>query len=383
MKKNKIFLIVMAFCVMLSIGISVFAVAYAAADDGKTVQLVTLDYIENSLMKQIEEKIRTGSVESMKESIGQINQMLDYLNTQTAANAGGLQSVQTDLSDLRALLQTLDGKVTTLEQKAEQTALREQLDALIVRLETLEGTYSILTEDVASLKDSVGGVLNKVTVLEGTVTELKTNCESSISQLFGKISANEESISALESSAAAMKSSMETAKGEIAELNASYSVMLSRITTLEEEASTDRAALAEMKFALETIKTKINDMSGDYGAIVDAYNEYTKTIAALRAASDGGAASFSAIFLKQGEMLSCAGLSGDTMEIIVRRGDVVVHSPIATQGLIDLTDSVELLNGKKVPEYHYVMLVGGSDGRGIVSQNGDAWILVRGEYEIG
>ena len=88
MKKNKIFLIVMAFCVMLSIGISVFAVAYAAADDGKTVQLVTLDYIENSLMKQIEEKIRPGSVESMKESIGQINQMLDYLNTQTAANAG-------------------------------------------------------------------------------------------------------------------------------------------------------------------------------------------------------------------------------------------------------------------------------------------------------
>ena len=383
MKKNKIFLIVMAFCAMLSIGISVFAVAYAAADDGKTVQLVTLDYIENSLMKQIEEKIRTGSVESMKESIGQINQMLDYLNTQTAANAGGLQSVQTDLSDLRTLLKTLDGKVTTLEQKAEQTALREQLDALIVRLETLEGTYSILTEDVASLKDSVGGVLNKVTVLEGTVTELKTNCESSISQLFGKISANEESISALESSAAAMKSSMETAKGEIAELNASYSVMLSRITTLEQEASTDRAALAEMKFALETIKTKINDMSGDYGAIVDAYNEYTKTIAALRAASDGGAASFSAIFLKQGEMLSCAGLSGDTMEIIVRRGDVVVHSPIVTQGLIDLTDSVELLNGKKVPEYHYVMLVGGSDGRGIVSQNGDAWILVRGEYEIG
>ena len=383
MKKNKIFLIVMAFCVMLSIGISVFAVAYAAADDGKTVQLVTLDYIENSLMKQIEEKIRTGSVESMKESIGQINQMLDYLNTQTAANAGGLQSVQTDLSDLRTLLKTLDGKVTTLEQKAEQTVLREQLDALIVRLETLEGTYSILTEDVASLKDSVGGVLDKVTVLEGTVTELKTNCESSISQLFGKISANEESISALESSAAAMKSSMETAKGEIAELNASYSVMLSRITTLEQEASTDRAALAEMKFALETIKTKINDMSGDYGAIVDAYNEYTKTIAALRAASDGGAASFSAIFLKQGEMLSCAGLSGDTMEIIVRRGDVVVHSPIVTQGLIDLTDSVELLNGKKVPEYHYVMLVGGSDGRGIVSQNGDAWILVRGEYEIG
>ncbi|MBE6673278.1 MAG: hypothetical protein E7599_07150 [Ruminococcaceae bacterium] len=384
MKKSKILPIVLALAVTVSIGISVFALAYAAAaDDTKKVQLVTLDYIENSLMQQIDDKIKVGSVESMKETVDAINATLDYLNTQVANNAGSVQAVSTELTSVKALITSLEERVSALADQSALTALQQQLEALQQRVATLEGTCSVLTQDVSALKESLSGIAGRVSGLESSISSLKTYCESSLTQLSGKISTNEQSITTLTDTATELKGAADTIRSELALLTASYDAMLTRVTSLESQAGNDRTDLMQMKLTLSSLQGKIDDMSGDYGEIIDAYNEYTKTIAALRAASDGGNASFSAIFLKEGEMLTCSGLPSDTMEIIVRRGNVKVNSPIPTQGILDMTDSVEILNGKKVLEYHYLILVGGGDGRGIVSQSGDAWILVRGEYEIG
>ena len=384
MKKNKILPIVLALATTVSIGISVFAVAYAAtADDTKKVQLVTLDYIENNLMQQIDEKIKLGSVESMQESIVAINSTLDYLNTQVATNASGIHGVTEEIPAIRNLITALENRVTELGSQKDLEALREQITNLTQRLESLEGTCAVLTQDVLELKESAGSVSLKLTELENSMKELKDYCQSGILQLSGQITASQETIAAFENTATELKTAVDTVKGELNSYSASYAAMLSRLNTLETQSGTDRAELMQLKMTLVSLEKTISDMSGDYGEIIDAYNEYTKTIAALRAAADGGNASFSAIFLKQGEILTCAGLPSDTMEIIVRRGSVAVTSPIPTQGILDITDSVELLNGKKVTEYHYLMLVGGSDGRGVVSLSGDAWILVRGEYEIG
>lgn len=383
MKKNKILPIVLALAVTVSIGISVFAVAYtASADDTKKVQLVTLDYIENSLMKQIDEKIKLGSVESMQQSIEAINSTLDYLNTQVATNAGGIKTASGDISAIRDLISSLEEKVDSLEDQTDLKTLQAQIAALSDRVNTFEGTCSVLAQSIVDLKSSVGKIEDKMNGLESGLDELKTYSQNSLMQLTGIISTTEANIAALTQTADEMKIAADAVKGQINDLAASYSVLLSRITSLESQASTDRTELMQLKISLSSLEIKLSDMSGDYGEIIDAYNEYTKTIAALRTA-DGGNASFSAIFLKQGEVLTCSGLPSDTMEIIVRRGNVAVTSPIPTQGILDITDSVELLNGKKITEYHYLMLVGGGDGRGIVSQSGDAWILVRGEYEIG
>ena len=386
MKRVKIFSILMSLAVVISIGFSVFAVVYvASADEGKNVQLVTLDYIENSLMKEIDDKIQQGSVDSMKESIDAINQTLDYLNAQVSVQGADMQSVKDEIYMLKSLLLSLNSSFGALDSrvKAENEKLSQQISALQGRVDALEDTCEILTQDVGELKSSVFSLSERVTALEDTVAALKASLEAGIAELNGRIAVNTENISLLTSNAETMKSGLDMVKMDLGNLISSHTALQMRYETLEGEYNSQRAELTQLKGGMLTLETKINNMSGDYGELIDAYNEYTKTIAALRLAVSEGSASFSAIFLKEGETLTCSGLPGDTMEIIVRRGSVAVTSPIPTQGLFDVNDSIELLDGKRVPEFHYILLVGGSDGRGVVSQSGDAWILVRGEYEIG
>jgi len=182
---------------------------------------------------------------------------------------------------------------------------------------------------------------------------------------------------------AALKEALDALKSDHSALDAYHTAINERIANLSENADTDRAQLAALQLKADQMSEKLTENSRQYGELIDGYNEYTKTLAALKEASGVGSNAFSMIFLREGEILYCKGLPGDSMELILCRGDLAVVSPIATEGLMDLTDSVELLDGREVSAYHYLLLAGGSDGRGVVSQSGDAWILVRGEYEIG
>ncbi len=91
---------------------------------------------------------------------------------------------------------------------------------------------------------------------------------------------------------------------------------------------------------------------------------------------------YAVVFLQKGQKLMATGAETSSLEVILRAGSVVAVSPFDDQGIADLTSSKELYNNDPLVKNDYCIIPRGSDGRGIFAENGDAYILVRGEYEI-
>ena len=91
---------------------------------------------------------------------------------------------------------------------------------------------------------------------------------------------------------------------------------------------------------------------------------------------------YSVVFLQKGSKLMASGESTESLEVILRAGEVVAVSPFADQGIADLTAAKELYNGDSLVKNNYCIVPRGSDGRGIYAVDSDAYILVRGEFEI-
>ncbi len=86
---------------------------------------------------------------------------------------------------------------------------------------------------------------------------------------------------------------------------------------------------------------------------------------------------YEVICLVSGETL----LATSPLEIILRSGSAVTVSAIAN-GVNDLTGGTELMNEDAVPLYHQLLVPRGNDGRGITVTSEEAYIMVRGSYEI-
>ena len=71
----------------------------------------------------------------------------------------------------------------------------------------------------------------------------------------------------------------------------------------------------------------------------------------------------------------------DTLEIILRSGEAAVISPFDSQGIGNMVNGDELLNGSVMPKNNYCIIPRG-DGRGVSVESDECYIMVRGEYEI-
>ena len=91
---------------------------------------------------------------------------------------------------------------------------------------------------------------------------------------------------------------------------------------------------------------------------------------------------YAVVHLEKGQKLFATGSNTESTEIILRAGEVISISPFDDQGIADLTASKELYNNDPLVKNNYCLIPRGSDGRGIYAANSDAYILVRGEYEI-
>ncbi|MFD0714940.1 hypothetical protein [Paenibacillus sp. GCM10027626] len=72
----------------------------------------------------------------------------------------------------------------------------------------------------------------------------------------------------------------------------------------------------------------------------------------------------------------------DGAEAIVRVGKAVAYSP-DKNGIADVTDGIDIKNGKKVPNDHLIVFPRG--GRGLMgdpSQSSNLTVMVRGGYEL-
>jgi hypothetical protein len=76
----------------------------------------------------------------------------------------------------------------------------------------------------------------------------------------------------------------------------------------------------------------------------------------------------------------------DACEIILRSGGATVfveseENILAGVGLSDCTDGAEIRNGAAVPQKH-LLIISRGDGRGVTVNTAEAYIMVRGAYEI-
>lgn len=80
--------------------------------------------------------------------------------------------------------------------------------------------------------------------------------------------------------------------------------------------------------------------------------------------------------LKSGQSL----IFNSQSELIVRSG-VVTSIASRAGGLSDLTDGLDISNGVEVLNNHHILVPRG-DGRGIKIESGNAWVMVKGKFEI-
>ncbi len=87
---------------------------------------------------------------------------------------------------------------------------------------------------------------------------------------------------------------------------------------------------------------------------------------------------FEPMLLKRGETI----IAGDSTQIILRSGTARVVSSLAG-GLVDATSETngDLSGNESVPLNH-LLIVPRDDGRGIRITSGDAWVMVKGPFEV-
>ncbi len=137
------------------------------------------------------------------------------------------------------------------------------------------------------------------------------------------------------------------------------------------------AELTEKYEAANEIVTMMQSALTDAEAKISALEN--KLAEGGTADGDGASASsgYEVVYVKKGAKL----LAKTPCEIILRTGSAIVVS-ITVNGLNDITNGDELLNATAVPLYHCLLVPRGGDGRGIEIRSEDAYVMVRGEYEI-
>lgn len=104
----------------------------------------------------------------------------------------------------------------------------------------------------------------------------------------------------------------------------------------------------------------------------------TKIAESKQTAAPQASTEYAVITLTQGQSLYAA----SSLELILRPGaGAKVISPIAENGIANLTHGTEIYNGEDIPINAYC-IIPRADGRGIQCTSGTAYILVRGAYEI-
>ena len=91
-------------------------------------------------------------------------------------------------------------------------------------------------------------------------------------------------------------------------------------------------------------------------------------------------ATYQVVELKFGNRLVA---KNGALELILRPGSrAVVLSPFEDQGIADLTNGAELLDGAELPINAYLLLPRADDGRAVEVTSDVAYLMIRGEYEI-
>ena len=144
-------------------------------------------------------------------------------------------------------------------------------------------------------------------------------------------------------------------------------------------------SVASLQTTLNDTQTKLSTAEQTIAALRQELNALTQKLEALDNGSQTptvDVSGYEVVYLTQGTQL----LANSVCNIILRSGSATVISPFygaSAQGLTDITDGSELLNGDAIQKNHLLVVPRGNDGRGIYITSADgAYILVQGGYQL-
>ncbi len=143
------------------------------------------------------------------------------------------------------------------------------------------------------------------------------------------------------------------------------------VATISEKISPLQTTIAGYESKIANLEKQVADLSAKLGE----QDEPTDQPAAT-------ANGYEVIYVTAGTKM----LATSVCSIILRSGTAEAVSPFTegiVQGLNNVTDGSELLNGDAIPRNHHLLIPRGNDGRGIhVTSPDGAYILVQGGYTL-
>ncbi|MDD6800854.1 MAG: hypothetical protein PUE85_10640 [Firmicutes bacterium] len=160
---------------------------------------------------------------------------------------------------------------------------------------------------------------------------------------------------------------------------AAFSVILLTITISANGSgyNSETDPLVSLSYVNEVLKPQIID---------EAYESILSKLLAdypiLTSGITGNNSLYEAVHLKGGQIF----MAKSSCEVVMTAGSATViitsqENINAGIGLNDLTGAKRILDGEDLPRDHYV-IIPRADGRGFAVTSGDAYFMVRGDYQI-
>lgn len=279
------------------------------------------------------------------------------------AFSGMVSYVESVLSSIRESIALLDTRLTILETSGPSgggssggTGISsEQLANIYAEIEALKKANEDLAKENASLKNDI------------------KNTKNELLSLYNELSAE-----------------YDTLKGSISALSTDITNLQNQITSAKNDLVTlekNFKQISDISTKLETVSSKLNNLTSSKGDITVLKNQYKQLQNQYNELLSEVGKIYSSVFVPYGATVIGKD-DDDTVMLILRSGSAVAVSPYTEQGSIqglnDITDGVDILNGENIPLFNSILIPrGGSDGRGVkVTALDGAYFLIGGDYTI-
>ena len=278
------------------------------------------------------------------------------------AFSGMVSYVDSVLESIRASITSIESRLTLLETSGPAGG---NSDGTGISAEQLADIYS----EINALKKANDELKKENTSLKNDLKNTKNELLSLIDELSAEYDTLKGSISALSTDITNLQNQITSTKNDLITLEKNFK------------------QISDISTKLETVSLKLNNLTSSKGDITVLKNQYKELQNQYNALMGEIGKIYSTVFVPYGATIFAKN-SDDTVMLILRSGSAIAVSPYNEQGKIqginDLTDGVDILDGQNVPLFNSILIPrGGDDGRGVkVTALEGAYFLIGGDYTI-
>ena len=293
------------------------------------------------------------SYDSSKDPVVAYSGMVAYVD-------GVLEEIRTTLASLETRLKLIElaGPSSGGESTGSGSGSgisSEQLAEILAEIEALKKSNEELKQENEALKSDIKNVKNEMLSL--------------IDELSAEYEALKGSLSGLSTDITNLQNQITSTKNDLATLQKNFK------------------QISDISTKLETLTYKVNNLTSAKGDITVLKTQVSELRAELDNVLGELGNIYSTVFVPYGATIY-AKEDADTVMLILRSGSAVAVSPYTEQGTIqgvnDVTDGVDILDGENIPLFNSILIPrGGDDGRGVrVTALDGAYFLIGGNYKI-